>query len=71
MKKDVNLVNIDLQGETRGATALIIWGTGVVVVKVEVRRNVGGGDLGAESEKEELFVKGMQILGWFKEVKAL
>ena len=40
---------------------------GVVLVKVKVRRNIGGG-LGLESEEWEFIVRGAQVLGWFKEV---
>jgi len=66
LKKEVGLIYSHLKGETRGAIAFIIRGIGVVV-KLKVRRNLGGG-LGLKSQMWELVVRGMQILGWFKEV---
>jgi len=43
VKKGVSLISRDLQGKTRRAIPFDIRGTGVAVVKVEVRKNVGCG----------------------------
>jgi len=64
VKEVVSLICSDLQGETQKATTFIIRGIGVVVVKVKVRRSIGGG-LGSKPKKWELVVEDTQILGWF------
>ena len=43
VKQGVDLISNKLQGEAKWAVAFVIRSVGVVVVKVEVRRNVTGG----------------------------
>jgi len=59
VKKGVSLIFSmrDLQVKTRRATPFGIRGSGVAVVKVEVRRGVGCG-LGSELEKWKLIARG-------------
>ena len=42
-KKAISLISQDFWGETRGALSLGIWGIGVSVAKVEVKRDVADG----------------------------
>jgi len=67
VKKGVSLISRGLQGKTRGAIPFVIRSTGVIVAKVEVRRNVGSG-LDSESEKWELVVGSIWYLTDFEKV---
>jgi len=43
VKQGVDFISNKLQGEAKWAVAFVIRSVGVLVVKVEVRRNVAGG----------------------------
>ena len=45
----MGFITHDLNGKARGAIALVIWDVSVVIGKVEVRWDVGGG-LGSKTE---------------------
>ena len=57
MKKGISLVSKDFWGKTQGAISFSTRGIGVIVVKVEVSRNVTGA-FGSKSKKWKLVVGG-------------
>jgi len=59
VQEGVGFITHDLDGTTRGAIALVVGGVCVVIGKVEVGWDVGGG-LGSERSRERRYYAGLK-----------